>query len=364
MDHFFSTTYETARTRFRDALKQAGGQLTSYAVDTETPDSGASLTIDVGTIGDAASAKSVVISSGVHGVEGFFGSAIQTAYLERYDELASPEGVRTILVHAVNPYGFAELRRWNEDNVDLNRNFLAPNEPYQGQPDGYEQLHSFLNPASPPQTIDTSMLRLTWLLASLGFRALADAVAVGQYEHPRGLFFGGSQPTASHCLLRDHVDRWLGDADEIVHIDLHSGLGKFSQYKILVPPTLTPATWAEQVFGADQVLVLGQGKGAYRARGALTEWMTRALPNRSLKSVVAEFGTYSSIRVLNALRRENRAFYYAERGSAAYRSAKQELVECFCPASERWRQRVLESGLQIICQAANAVAPTQQPVCR
>ncbi|MFX7984992.1 DUF2817 domain-containing protein, partial [Acinetobacter baumannii] len=27
-----------------------------------------------------------------------------------------------LLVHAVNPYGFAHLRRVNEDNVDLNRN--------------------------------------------------------------------------------------------------------------------------------------------------------------------------------------------------------------------------------------------------
>jgi hypothetical protein len=29
-----------------------------------------------------------------------------------------------VLVHALNPFGFAMLRRWNEEGVDLNRNAL------------------------------------------------------------------------------------------------------------------------------------------------------------------------------------------------------------------------------------------------
>ena len=32
-------------------------------------------------------------------------------------------GVAVVLYHAVNPYGFSHLRRTNEDNVDVNRNF-------------------------------------------------------------------------------------------------------------------------------------------------------------------------------------------------------------------------------------------------
>ena len=28
------------------------------------------------------------------------------------------------MIHALNPFGFAHLRRANEDNVDLNRNFV------------------------------------------------------------------------------------------------------------------------------------------------------------------------------------------------------------------------------------------------
>ena len=36
--------------------------------------------------------------------------------------------VRVVIVHAVNPYGFACGRRFNEDGVDLNRNVLSDDE--------------------------------------------------------------------------------------------------------------------------------------------------------------------------------------------------------------------------------------------
>ena len=58
--------------------------------------------------------------------------------------------LRCVLLHALNPYGFAWLRRVNEHNVDLNRNFLLPGEAYRGSPAGYAALDPLLNPKSPP----------------------------------------------------------------------------------------------------------------------------------------------------------------------------------------------------------------------
>ncbi|HAY82168.1 MAG TPA: DUF2817 domain-containing protein, partial [Planctomycetaceae bacterium] len=69
MNAFYSTHYEQARERFRAAVEQANGQLTSYAVEVDAPDSGAALTMDVAILGDAHSRNAVVVSSGVHGVE-------------------------------------------------------------------------------------------------------------------------------------------------------------------------------------------------------------------------------------------------------------------------------------------------------
>ena len=57
--------------------------------------------------------------------ENVVGSAVQLAWLsQRHRTLSVPEDAAIVLVHALNPFGFAWRRRWNENKVDLNRNFL------------------------------------------------------------------------------------------------------------------------------------------------------------------------------------------------------------------------------------------------
>src|SRR5262249_1170126 len=85
----------------------------------------------------------------------FFGSPLQTAYprhVQRQDVIDSKG--QLVLIHAINPFGFFALRRVNEDNVDLNRNFLVTGETYSGSSQLYKDLNGFLNPASPPHQFD------------------------------------------------------------------------------------------------------------------------------------------------------------------------------------------------------------------
>ncbi len=65
--------------------------------------------------------KLLVISSGVHGVEGYPGSAVQQMFLNELlsSDVISEMGV--LIIHGVNPYGFKFQRRVSENNVDLNR---------------------------------------------------------------------------------------------------------------------------------------------------------------------------------------------------------------------------------------------------
>ena len=62
--------------------------------------------------------------SGTHGVEGFCGSGAQIDWLRRGEAASLPVDVAALMVHAVNPYGFAWLRRVTEENIDLNRNWI------------------------------------------------------------------------------------------------------------------------------------------------------------------------------------------------------------------------------------------------
>jgi hypothetical protein len=70
----------------------------------------------------------LVHTSGVHGPEGYVGSAIQRDWLANFKIRAQqplPKGHLAVLVHAVNPFGMAWWHRFNENNVDLNRNAVV-----------------------------------------------------------------------------------------------------------------------------------------------------------------------------------------------------------------------------------------------
>ena len=87
------------------------------------------LTIDVGVL-RRSKTKVLIHICGTHGVEGFVGSAIQSFLLDnstiiKKDDHYDDTLPTLVFVHALNPFGFAHLRRVNENNVDLNRNFLT-----------------------------------------------------------------------------------------------------------------------------------------------------------------------------------------------------------------------------------------------
>lgn len=183
----FPVDYSDSRQRFTDAAKRAGATVNRYSLSAadaslDTDD----LSIDVASVGQADDL--LVVSSGLHGVEGFFGAAVQLALLDRWQTSAA--ACRLLLIHAMNPWGYKNLRRVDEQNIDLNRNF--PNASYRGAPRGYQQLNALLNPARVVRITDFFTLRAGLNIARHGMSTLKEAVATGQYEYPKGLFFGGT----------------------------------------------------------------------------------------------------------------------------------------------------------------------------
>src|SRR5262249_25391349 len=150
---------------------------------------GDALAIDIAWLGHNEPRRAVLHSSGLHGVEGFAGSAVQIQTLRELPCI--PDDSALILVHILNPYGMCWLRRTNENNVDLNRNSLIDGN-YTGAPENYSKLDPFLNPPSPPWR-DLFLLKAALLAFRYGMPSLRQAVAGGQYEFPKGLFFGGKR---------------------------------------------------------------------------------------------------------------------------------------------------------------------------
>jgi hypothetical protein len=111
----YSGSYSEARQRFLSAALAAGATLWSYVHEATGPQ-GEELAMDAAWIGPRDAPRVLVILSGTHGIEGYQGSAAQLGTLhQRARHL--PDGCAMLLVHGVNPYGFAWNRRVNEDNI-------------------------------------------------------------------------------------------------------------------------------------------------------------------------------------------------------------------------------------------------------
>jgi hypothetical protein len=370
---YFSPDYFTARSRWRAAASRLGCRMESHAIDAASPINEA-LTIDIAILGNPLAHKTVVISSGLHGVEGFVGAAIQLALLEEHLTAANlPTDVAVVMIHMLNPFGCAWYRRWNEDNVDLNRNFLVGDEVYRGAPPDYPLLDSFLNPQSPPHRLEPFLLKSLGLISRYGMSTLKNTLPVGQYEFPQGLFFGGKDRSQTQQILTAHLRRWLGLSTQVFHLDFHSGLGKWGTYKLFsklnsdsprcqllydhfvggrvasdrADRRLTPKAIASPAENRDQILTIDAEAAAYQPLGGLENWCRASFPDLTYDFLLAEFGTYPMLRVLKALRAENRAHWWGKPEDKSYQDAKQELLEVFVPKSQKWRDLVVEQGIDL-----------------
>lgn len=311
------------------------------------------LAIDAARVGSEHPQTLVLLTSGVHGVEGFVGSALQQLWLAHYaHEL--PRGVCVLLLHAINPYGFAHGRRVNENNVDLNRNALTQ---FPGpQNVGYPSLNRWLNPCSRVSMLDDFMLRGVWHRLRLGKPALQQAVAGGQYNFPQGLFYGGTSTQESLSIIADLLaDPWLHDARTVLHIDLHTGLGARGSYEMLLDYAPKSAEFAAFTRWFDPAHVVSdhaEGATNYVAHGMVTELIERAFATARTYSTVIDFGTTTATRVLKALRAENRLHHYGASNPHRAARIRAELLEAFYPSDSAWRETLIAHGHDIFTRLA------------
>jgi len=392
---YFSPNYRTARARFCEAAHRLGLSVESQVIAATGPQ-GEPLVIDMTTLGPARSRRVLILSSGLHGVEGFFGSAVQLGWLSTLGSPTDlPESVKVVLIHALNPFGMAWERRWNENNVDLNRNFwtdrsFLSGRDYRESLAVYDRLFSFLNPARPPSRWEPYTLKaICQILAegwaarrrlppierpsmvafkaikALGLAELQKTLPVGQYQHENGLFYGGSKTEETTALLQNKLPAQVEGADLALHIDFHTGLGQWADYKLLiVDPKGSPrARWVAKHFG-DEVVEAWDGRTAYNANGTLAGYFRDSIPGVTYHCLTAEFGTYKGSRVLGSLRAENQAHYHAKPDSSVYKWAKRQVVEAFVPAAHQWRSTAIGKALEIIrqgisiCDEASTLALT------
>jgi hypothetical protein len=349
----FAESYAAARARFLAACAEVGGaELASHRHPQSGPD-GAPLFLDVARFGPRDAGRVLYLASGTHGVEGFCGSGVQVFVLR--DGIAGrlPAGVALVLVHAVNPHGFAWLRRVNEDNVDVNRNFLDHAAPHPESPD-YDALCDAVN----PERLDgAAVARLLEAVRRFeqerGAAAVYRALSGGQCRHLRGVQYGGREPVRSNRVLRAVWAARSRSAERVLNVDLHSGLGPRGVGLLLqtaaedsVAARLGRAWWpdlirTEPATGSDAARVSGLIGRAFRAAHAGAEAV----------DVVLEFGTRDMSEVMLAVQADNWREHHAERDSEASRAIAGRVRDAFFPEDDVWKEQVCRRAGEVLERA-------------
>jgi len=303
---YFAQSYAEARDKFLAAARARGLEVERATHPDQAGPAGEALSIDSALFSPPGAKAVLVLTSGTHGVEGFCGSGCQVGLLgddELFARLAEA-GVALLMVHAVNPYGFAHLRRVNEDNVDLNRNSADFAAAADSNP-AYLEVDPLLLPASwPPSEADQASLNQ--YIASKGMQALRDAMTSGQYRVPDGMFYGGTGPCWSTRqvgeILARHLPRYAGMA----WIDIHTGLGPYGHgEKIFVGSDSDELARASAAWGADVLPITAPGSVSAVVEGALVNIAYKQFPAIEKTILALEFGTLESMQVMQALRADH-----------------------------------------------------------
>ncbi len=300
-DRGLTATYADSRRRFLDAASARHAAITSWPHPL-TGMEGDELAIDVAVVGAEDPSTTLLIVSGTHGVEGFTGSALQHHWLAGWDGRL-PAGLRVVLLHAFNPYGFSWVRRVNEDNVDLNRNFIDWSQPPPANEDYGGIAHLLVPDDWSEQTQEATTLQLLAHAEEIGFDRLQEVVSGGQYTHPTGVFHGGSGPVWSHRWLVEHVDDLVAGARRLVIVDLHTGLGPWGHGELISHESGGEPGYerATALWGDVRSMVDGESVSA-NLSGDWLGAIDGLVPDVEVTAVALEFGTVDTVSVLQALR--------------------------------------------------------------
>jgi hypothetical protein len=346
----FANDFGMARQYFLDAAHEARAAVDSYTHPLPGRHN-EPLTTDVAWLGRQDAPRVLVMASGTHGVEGYCGSGAQVDWLRRGEAARLPAETAALLIHAINPYGFAWSRRVTHENVDLNRNWIDFNAGLPESP-GYDEVADLLAPAEWNESVrDRLHAAAKAYDEKNGRRAFQQSVTGGQYTHQSGLFYGGTKPTWSRDTLTKILTQRLSRAQSVGIIDYHSGLGAWGYGELISTAAADSPNLARarEWYGA-RVLPIGVSSSA-AIGGDWVGAVPELLKGASVTGIALEFGTVDVPQVLDALVADNWLHSHGAVDSPEGRAIEAQLRAAFYPDSDIWKGMILGQSL-VACRQA------------
>jgi hypothetical protein len=349
----FYESYGEIRAHLQELTAELGVEISSHAID-----EGDGLYIDSFYLpASEQHTNLIVLTTGVHGMEGYIGATMLDVFFREIYPTLDTSDTGVLVVANVNPYGMKYFRRYNENNVDLNRNFILDWDSFDlSSNKEYPKVDTFLGPTG---KIGNALWHEAGFYLSLaktavtdGADTISDALLTGQYEYPQGVYYGGNGDEASTAYLKDVFSQCLdSDYGNIIHIDLHSGYGP--RYNMVIfNSVFETLTEAESVaaFGYDHVIA-HDSEAFYATTGDTTDFFYRLAQQKqsqaSLFSTCFEFGTigdefFDTILSLKYTIDENRNHWYPTDNATSAEIVRQNYLELYYPTEAAWREKTVE----------------------
>ncbi|MCP1336849.1 M14 family metallopeptidase [Futiania mangrovi] len=343
----FGETYADARDRFRAAVAGLGVKVDVRVNPNAEGPGGVRLSTDVARVGPASARRVLFVTSATHGGEGFCGSGGQVAMIRSGLLDALPKDTAVVMVHAINPYGFAHISRTTEDNVDLNRNFIDFSRPLPVNA-AYEDVHPFMLPSDwDGKARWAAEEAIARYIAEKGMWAFQCAVSGGQYAHADGLFFGGDQPTWSNTTFREIIAEHAGTASHVALFDFHTGLGPYGYGEPIVTGTQEEKDRARRWYGNEATDPDAGSSTSAPIQGTMSSAFAGSAPQAKMASVSVEYGTVPVPDVLGALRADNWLRFRGDPRTGLARTIKRRMRDTFYCDFDDWRQMVVDRAIEI-----------------
>lgn len=347
----FSASFFEARQKFLAASPEARG----YPCGSNGP-CGERLFTDTAYFGDADAKQLLVLISGVHGPEGYCGSAAQLLFLKAEMQRSLPPSTAVLFVHALNCYGFAWDRRATAEGCDLNRNFVDFSQSLPQNPD-YEFLAEHLVPADVSEEgLRIADAAIADFKSVHGHSAYMAVRTGGQYTTPGGLFYGGKEPTeARRTLERIVQDYDLPGRERVLIIDYHTGLGPYGYGELQCEHASGVEGYkrASKLFGPSVTSTAVGNSTSAPLTGTLDDYWNRALGDRKIY-LVLEFGTFTNLAILR-----DEHWLFKHRPDAVNSDIGKRIRSAtknhFYPPASDWKEMVVWRVHQVHRQAVEAL---------
>ena len=362
---YFQSSYEESRKSFILLADEIKKKLSNVVISKLTVDSkkDPDLTIDYCYVPAQKTPKRLfILSSAVHGIEGYVGSAVQQMFMKELIGELNLADTGVLLIHGVNPYGFKYNRRVTENNVDLNRNSTKDLTLYQSVNAGYTDLYGMLNPKGEVSlsSFGNTFFQLDAVqkIVRYSMKTLRQAILQGQYQFLVGLYFGGNALEPSIDLVTPVIKETAEDYEIVFNIDLHTGYGARGTLHLFPNPIddKKMKRGLEDIFSGNPI-DWGDGDDFYTVTGDFTSYIGQVLHDKFYLPMVFEFGTLDSqttmgsIKSLHNMIVENQGFHHGYKTKKDELVNKTDVLEMYYPSSEKWRSKAIADARQILSRA-------------